>query len=323
MNILLKTAALLVAATLALPAFAQSFPVTIKHGLGETVISAAPQRVVTLGWSSTDAAIALGAVPVGIPSFRSAGFDKDIVPWVEEGIAKAGGATPEVFDDTAGAPIEKIAALKPDLILAVYSGITEDEYKLLSQIAPVVPYPTAPWTASWQEVITITGEALGKPEQGRALVAELEAFVRAEAARYPELAGTTAVTLLDYNNALAIHGADDARAKMLALAGLTIPPKPEAAGPNEGFWYPLSYENADQIPADVVIPFFSSTEAADEFYARPYVAAIPQIAKGAYVRMDDRVLNMAVISSSALSIKWAMPKYLALIAEAARKAGKP
>lgn len=319
---LLNLAAALVAALLASPAFAQSFPVTIKHGLGETVIPAAPERIVTLGWSSTDAAIALGTVPVGFPSFRSAGFDKDIVPWVEEGIAKAGGATPTTFDDSAGAPIEKIAALKPDLILAVYSGITEDEYKLLSQIAPVVPYPETPWTASWQEVITITGEALGKPDEGKALVAELEAFVKAEAAKYPVLAGKSAVTLLDYNNALAIHGADDARAKMLALAGLTIPPKPEAAGANEGFWYPLSYENADQIQADVLIPFFSAKEAADEFYARPYIAAIPQIARGAYVRMDDRVLNMAVISSSALSIKWAIPKYLALIAEAASHVGK-
>ncbi len=318
---LLNLAALFVA-LLASPSLAQSFPVTIKHALGETVISAAPQRIVTLGWSSTDAAIALGTVPVGFPSFRSAGFDKDIVPWVEEGIANAGGATPTTFDDSAGAPIEKIAALKPDLILAVYSGISEDEYKLLSQIAPVVAYPTTPWTASWEEVITIVGEALGKPEQGNALVAELETFVKDEAAKYPELAGASAVTLLDYNNALAIHGADDARAKMLALAGLTIPAKPEAAEPNEGFWYPLSYENADQIPADVLIPFFSSKEAADEFYARPYIAAIPQIARGAYVRMDDRLLNMAVISSSALSIKWGMPKYLEMIAAAVRKVAK-
>ncbi len=309
-------------AALALPAGAQEFPVTIKHGLGETTIPAAPTRIVTLGWSSTDAAIALGTVPVGVPSFRSEGYDKDLVPWVEEAIAKAGAEMPVAFDDTAGAPIEKIAALKPDLILAVYSGISADEYKLLSQIAPVVAFPTTPWTASWQEVITVTGEALGKAEEGRALVAELEQFVRDEAAKYPELAGASAVTLLDYNDALAIHSADDARAKMLALAGLTIPPKPDAAGPNEGFWYPLSYENADLIPADVLIPFFSTTAAADEFYAKPFIASIPQIQKGAYVRMDDRIANMAVISSSALSIKWAMPDYLKRIAEAVQNARK-
>lgn len=316
----LAAAALLVVAIA--PAAAQSFPVTIEHALGETTIPAEPKRIVTLGWSSTDAAIALGTVPVGMPSFRSEGWDSDYTPWIEEAVTAMGAPLPEAFDDTGGAPIEKIAALKPDLILAVYSGITGDEYKLLSQLAPVVAYPTTPWTASWQEVITIAAKAMGKPDEGRALVAELEQFIRDEAARHPEMAGLSAVTLLDYNGAAAIHSADDARAKLLALAGLTIPEKPEAAGPAEGFWYPLSYENFDQIPADVLIPFFSTSEAGAEWLGRSYVQSAPQIATGAYALMDDRMLNMSVISSSALSIEWGIPRYFELIAEAARKLGK-
>ncbi len=301
-------------------AVAAALPVTIKHGYGETVIDKPAERVVTWGWSSTEASIALGVIPVGFPSFRSEGFEQDVVPWVAEALAEAGAEAPFILDNAAGPPIEQIAALKPDLILAVYSGITEDEYKLLSQIAPVVPFPEEPWTASWQQVITIAGEALGKPEEGMALVARLEQFVRDEAARYPELAGTSAVTLIDYDGALAIHSADDARAKMLALAGMIIPPRPEAAGPAEGFWYPMSYENADQIPADVLIAFFSTTEAADAFFAIPTIAAAPQVRRGAVVRMDDRLLNTGVISSSALSIEWAMPQYFERIAEAARNA---
>ena len=73
MKLVHHAVAALFLALLASPVLAQSFPVTIKHALGETVIPAAPQRIVTLGWSSTDAAIALGTVPVGFPSFRSAG----------------------------------------------------------------------------------------------------------------------------------------------------------------------------------------------------------------------------------------------------------
>jgi iron complex transport system substrate-binding protein len=322
MRLVLHAVAALFLALTASPVLAQSFPVTIKHALGETVIPAAPQRIVTLGWSSTDAAIALGTVPVGFPSFRSAGFDKDIVPWVEEGIAKAGAPGPTTFDDTAGAPIEKIAALKPDLILAVYSGITEDEYKLLSQIAPVVAYPEHPWTATWQQVIAISGEAMGKSAEATALVAELEAFIKAEAAKYPALAGKSAVTLIDYNGAAAIHSADDARAKLLALAGLVIPERSPAGGELQGFWYPLSYENFDQIPADILIGFFNSPELADEFFARPYIDSAPQVKSGAYVKMDDRILNMSVISSSALSIRWGMPRYFEKIAAAAESVGK-
>ena len=301
-------------------ACAQQFPLTIAHAYGETIIDKPAQRVVTWGWSSTEASIALGVVPVGFPTFRSEGFDEDVVPWVARALAKAGADVPFILDNSASPPIEQIAALKPDLILAVYSGITEDEYKLLSQIAPVVPFPEAPWTASWQQVITIAGEALGKPDEGKALVGHLEQFVRDEAAKYPELDGTSVVTLIDYDGALAIHSAEDARAKMLALAGMTIPPKPDAAGPSQGFWYPMSYENADQIPADVLIPFFSTTEAADAFFAIPTIASAPQVKKDAVVRMDDRIFNAGVISSSALSIEWAMPRYFELIAEAARKA---
>ena len=313
-------AALILVMTGAATAGAQEFPVTIAHAYGTTTIDKPAERVVTWGWSSTEASIALGVVPVGFPTFRSEGFDEDVVPWVAEALTKAGAEPPFILDNSAGPPIEQIAALKPDLILAIYSGITEDEYKLLSRIAPVVPFPETPWTASWQQVVTIAGDALGKPDEGRALVARLEQFVKDEAAKYPELAGTSAVTLIDYDGALAIHSADDARAKMLALAGMTIPPKPEAAGASEGFWYPMSYENADQIPADVLIPFFSSTEAADAFFAIPTIAAAPQVRKGAVVRMDDRIFNTGVISSSALSIEWAMPRYFERIAEAARKA---
>jgi len=313
-------AALFFAAFGSLLALAQAFPVTIKHAFGETVIPAAPTRIVTWGWSSTDAAIALGVVPVGFPSFRSEGFDKDVTPWIEEALAKSGAPAPTILDNAASPPIEQIAALKPDLILAVYSGITEDEYKLLSKIALVVAYPTTPWTASWQEVITIVGQALGKPDEGKALVADLEQFIKDEALKHPGLAGTSAATMIDYNGAAAIHSKDDARAKLLALAGFTIPEKPAAAGPNEGFWYPLSYENLDQIPADVLITFFSTKAAADEFFARDYIQVAPQFRKGAYVRMDDRVLNMAVISASALSIKWSIPRYFDLIATAAEKA---
>ncbi len=311
---------LLALLALIFPAAAQAFPVTIKHAHGETVIPAAPQRVVTWGWSSTEAAIALGTVPVGFPTFRSEGLDMDVVPWVQEAIEAAGAPGPVYLDNGASPPVEQIAALKPDLILAVYSGITEDEYKVLSQIAPVVAYPTTPWTASWQETITIVGEALGKPDEGRALVAELEQFIKDEAAKYPDLAGTSAVTMIDYNGAAAIHSADDARAKMLKLAGLSIPDRPAVAGEPQGFWYALSYEVFDQVPADVLITFFSTRDAADEWFARDYVQIAPQIAKGAYVRMDDRLLNTAVISSSALSIRWGMPQYFERLAAAAEKA---
>ncbi len=301
-------------------AFAQSFPVTIQHAFGETTIPAAPQRIVTWGWSGQEAILALGTVPVGMPTVKSDGYDKDIGPWVEEAIAKLGGEAPFIFDNSPGVPIEQIAALKPDLILAVYSGLTADEYKLLSAIAPVVPPPGKPWTATWQQVIEVTGQAMGKPDEAKTLVADLEQFIADEGARRPHIKGTSFVTLLDYNNALAIHSKDDARVKMLETAGMVAADKPEMAGESEAFWYPLSYEYFDQIPANVVIPYFSTKAASADFLAKPYVSIGPWLEKGSMVVMDERVLNMAVIPGNALSLRWGLPAYLDKIEAAAAKA---
>ena len=52
---------------------------------------------------------------------------------------------PVRYDDADGAPIEEVARLTPDVILATNSGITKEEYTKLSKIAPVVAYPEAPW----------------------------------------------------------------------------------------------------------------------------------------------------------------------------------
>ena len=59
-----------------------------------------------------------------------------IFPWAEEALGDA--ELPEVLSDVDGIQVEKVAALAPDLIVGLYSGMTQAEYDLLSQIAPVV-----------------------------------------------------------------------------------------------------------------------------------------------------------------------------------------
>jgi iron complex transport system substrate-binding protein len=323
MRTLLKLAIGLVLVVLASAAVAaEAFPVTIKHVFGATTVAKPPERIVTWGLSSQDALIALGKVPVGMPTFRSEGFDHDILPWTAEGIAALGGAEPFIFDNATDIPVEQIAALKPDLILAVHSGISAEDYGRLSQIAPVIAYPGEAWTTTWQDVITMTGRAIGKPAEGEALVADLKQFVLDQAAARPQMAGKSFVTLIDYNNEIGIHSAADTRASFLASAGMVIAEKVDGAGEGELYWYPLSYELFDTIPADILIGYFHTPALADEFFSRPFVQAAPQVARGAYVKMDDRALNMAMISMSALSLRWGVPRYFDKIAAAAERVGK-
>lgn len=323
MRTLLKLAIGLVLVVLASATVAaEAFPVTIKHVFGATTVAKPPERIVTWGLSSQDALIALGKVPVGMPTFRSEGFDHDILPWTAEGIAALGGAEPFIFDNATDIPVEQIAALKPDLILAVHSGISAEDYGRLSQIAPVIAYPGEAWTTTWQDVITITGRAIGKPAEGEALVADLKQFVLDQAAARLQMAGKSFVTLIDYNNEIGIHSAADTRASFLASAGMVIAEKVDGAGEGELYWYPLSYELFDTIPADILIGYFHTPALADEFFSRPFVKAAPQVARGAYVKMDDRALNMAMISMSALSLRWGVPRYFDKIAAAAEHVGK-
>src|SRR5918997_3324403 len=129
---------------------ADAFPVTIAHALGETTIESEPTRVATLGWTDHDHALALGVVPVGATKITWGGNDAGSTDWFDAAVEEAGSKPPVRYDDADGAPIDEVAELAPDLILATNSGITEAEYDKLSKIAPVVAYPDAPWTTRWQ-----------------------------------------------------------------------------------------------------------------------------------------------------------------------------
>ncbi len=141
---------------------AAAFPVTIPHAFGQTTIEAPPTRVVAWGWGSADAAIVLGVIPVAIP-FQSYGGDaKGVLPWIAQALEADGVPTPTVLPDSEEPPYEEIAAAKPDVILAPYSGVTKEQYDLLSAIAPTVAYPGEAWATPWRETIRIVGTALGK-----------------------------------------------------------------------------------------------------------------------------------------------------------------
>ena len=161
---------------------------TIEHALGSTTVPAEPARVVCLGWGSQDALWALGVQPVGVPEVTYGGLDDGTYPWWEGHFDAA--TTQFLPNPTSGeVPFEQIAALAPDLILAVYSGITAEDWSTLQEIAPTVAYPDQPWLTSWQDQATLVGRAVGRSEQAQALVADTEDDLAARAAEHPALAG--------------------------------------------------------------------------------------------------------------------------------------
>ena len=308
----------------AVPAFAQdAFPVTIPHVYGETVIPAQPKRIVVWGTNSQDAVLQLGVMPVGIPFFSYGGGDNGILPWDEEAIAKIGGEPPVILDNSGEVPIEQIAALQPDLILAHFSGITREEYDLLSNIAPVVAYSKEAWGTSWQDVILIAGQALGKSAEAQQIVADSEQLIKDEAAKYPVLAGKTFAAVSDYNGQVAVYAALDARVKYVEDFGMVLAPGVNEQDPakGQGFYYGLSYENFDTLNPDVLITYYETDQQQADFISKPGVADSAVVARGAVAPIIGQEFVYSVSPPTGLSLQWGLSRYLDLLAKAAEKAG--
>jgi iron complex transport system substrate-binding protein len=297
-------------------------PVTIEHAFGSTEITEKPENVVTLGWGSTEAALALGVVPAGIEAQTYAADENGQLPWVADALQEAG-AEPTMIPASVEEPAyEDIGALAPDLILAPYSGITAEQYEVLSEIAPTVAYPEEPWTTPWREVITTVGTALGTPDEAESLVGELDAQISEAAAAHPELEGRSVAAVMDVGGTFWVYKPADARVDFLLDLGLeSAPAVEELATDEESFAYSLSYEETDRLESDVLVSYAGSEEEVDAFLGQSYAQAIPAVQAGAVANITGEELIAAMSPPTALSIGWGLEEYVTTIAEAAAAAG--
>jgi len=315
----------LVGLMLPLPALAQpAFPVTLTHAHGQTVIEKAPLRIVTWGWGNEDALIALGVIPVAMPFQAYGGGEDGVQPWVDEALAALGGDRPVLLDMAGEPPIEQIAALRPDLILAVYSGITTEQYALLSSIAPTVAYSGEAWTTPWQDITRTIGQAIGKADAADQLVTDTTAFIAETAAARPELAGASFAGVNDYDGALAVYAAADSRVKFLVDLGLVLAPSVTTMSPGDGaFYFPVSYELADSITSDIIVTYAEDQAGADAFLGKPFIQNLPQYQADAIAALVGTEQVAAVSPPSVLSLHWGLPAYVDVLATAARNAAAP
>ena len=305
--------ALAFALTGALPAVAQdAFPVTLTHVYGETTIPAAPQRIVTIGWMTQDAVLALGQVPVALPEQKWGGDEKGVLPWVREAIDRLGGPEPKIINFDSDIPYEDVLATQPDLILAPYSGVTQEQYDRLSAIAPTVAYASAAWAASWQDVTLIAGKALGKSAEAQGLIDATSAKLAEAAAAHPEFAGRTFTfgSLWVGEAGMNVYSKTDPRVYLLEELGLKASAGVEELSKQPGYYFTVSYENLATLDADVAITLDEGDAASDALYQNPLVQRFKPIADGRHVRMTDKSFVMATSAPSALSIPWMLDRFI-------------
>lgn len=309
---------------LATGAAAQDFPQTIDHAFGSTTIPERPVRVATVAWANHEVPLALGIVPVG---FARANFGDDdgdgLLPWVAERLVELGADAPPLFDEGDGIDFEAVAATRPDVILAAYSGLSQDEYETLSEIAPVVPYRDAPWATDWREMIRLNGAAIGKAAQGEALITRIEGDIAAVADRHPEIAGKSAmfVTHLDIRDfsVIRFYTANDTRVKFFKDLGMVSPASVQEASAGGGFSGETSAELIDAFDDVDIVVTYGGAALFDSVRKNLLTSRMKTVENGAVVLLGNDPVGTAA-NPTPLSISWVLEDYVALLAEAAGKA---
>ncbi len=297
-------------------------PVTIEHAFGSTEIDERPERVVTWGWGTPDAALALGVTPVAMEALTYGASEDGFMPWQEEAFAESGDEKPRALTPGEAPPFEEIAAAQPDVILANYSGITEADYEKLSKIADTVAYPDQPWSTPWREVVTTVGEVLGESEQAEQVLADIDAEVADAAAAHPEFEGKTIAAVAIDPSAFYVYRGADPRVQFLEDLGFRRAPSVDELDTEEtSFYYTISTEEVDKLSSDVLLSYVPSEERVAEIAEDPAVGAMPQYQEGRVATVVGEDVVSSVSPPTALSLTWGLDAFVEALVPAVEAAG--
>jgi iron complex transport system substrate-binding protein len=300
------------AATVSAPAAsAATFPVVIEHKYGSTQITQQPTRLVSVGFIDQDAILALGVVPVGIRDWY--GDQPNATwPWAQD---KLGGAQPVLLPADA-LNFEQIAALNPDLIIGISSGMTEQDYATLSQIAPTVAQSGEyiDYGVPWQEQTRVIGTALGRSKQAETLIADLEALFAEARTENPAFDGASGVVAVKFNNAYSAYGPQDVRGRLLESLGFAIPEELTSLA-GTSFFASISNERLDLLDTDVLL-WVVSTDAEREAIESDALYQQLNVARQGRAVFLDQQLSGAASFSSVLSLPFLLERLVPQLAAA-------
>ncbi|PHM37658.1 iron-siderophore ABC transporter substrate-binding protein [Xenorhabdus innexi] len=303
------------------------YPKTMTTALGTAVINQPVQRVVALGTGTEDILLDLGVIPVGIESHRWGGDADGYLPWFREEIERRGAELPAIIEMYPELDIEKIIKLKPDLVLATQSGITQENYDHLSHFVPVIAYPHQPWQTTSRQQIELVASALDKVPQGEKLSAELDTILTQAGGTIPDItrysfayikAGTT-------GNTLSIYVKNDPRVDTLAHLGLSLLPLADSmTAPFGSFSVNIGLENADLLNnADILVTWYSNEKERQQTEEKPLFQSIRAVRQGGYIPLTDQSIVMSISYGSPLSLRWGLPRFMPLLKQEIAKHEEP
>ena len=304
--------------------------ISIKHVYGTTEVPADATKVATVAWANQDVLLALGIMPLGFSKQTWGVTDgSGMLPWTKEKVDELtanGAAQPKLFDDDGGVKInpQAVNATKPEVILAVYSGMSKEEYETLSKIAPTVAYPKVAWGTPWRETIAINATAVGKKTEGDTLVADLEKQVADAVAKHPQIKGKAAAfcyTAEGDATKFGYYTTADPRTAFLPDLEMKVPASVEKTSKENAsaFNVDISTENADSLnDFDLIVMYGTESDLA-AMQANSLLSQVRAIKNGAVAFVGNSDPMAASTNPGPLSIPWGIEKYVGLIATAAGK----
>jgi iron complex transport system substrate-binding protein len=287
-----------------------AFPATVETKFGEVEVPSEPKRVVALGWGDAETALALGVQPVGASDWLGFGADADGVgPWAQDLYTES----PELIE-TLEPSYEAIAALEPDLILDTKGSGDQARYDRLSQIAPTIGVPEGAdsYLTDMDDQVDMISEALGREDQGDALLDAVEKRFDDVEAAHPEWDGKTVTAATKTSEGWGAYVEGSERVAFLEELGFDQSPTIAGLPTNaSGFSVDISSEQLDLLDADLIVAFPIFIEKA-VITDDPLWQAIPAVAAGHSVVIDGD-LSAAYSIGTTLSTGYALDQLVPLL----------
>ncbi|MDP4504160.1 ABC transporter substrate-binding protein [Nonomuraea turcica] len=254
----------------------------MQTAYGAVQVPAELRRVVALGDTALDSALALGAIPVGTLASRGgatvSAYLADRVPAIA------------IVGTVREINLEAVVEARPDLILAA-SGTTREQYDALRAIAPtVVPKPAR--FGDWESETRTVAAALGKAAGAERLIAGIEQRAKDIAGRRSG-SGTAVVVRWMPTGPVIVSSALMAGRLLQLTGGRTSPAATFTDKPHTD---PLSLENLGQIDAGFI--YLTTLNADGEkalaaAKAQPAFARLPAVKAGQSAAVDGNVWSSA------------------------------
>ncbi len=288
--------------------------VTIKHAFGETTIPSPPKRVVSAGFTEQDDLLAVGVVPIATTEwFGNEPFA--VWPWAQP---KLGSAQPVVLSLNDGIQVDQIAALKPDLIIAINAGVDADTYQKLSAIAPTIPQSGQDaFFEPWKDQANTVGMATFQADKMASLITAIDDGFAGVAGNNPQFKDKKILLLQGntfWENSV-IAKLPGWRTDFLTQMGFAIPDSITPFARDDRAIIPLDQIGPVLDAADVLVWSTESDDEIAKLLADPNIAALTATKRNRNV-FTTKELAGAMAFSSALSLPVVTQQLPPLLAKA-------